>query len=66
MQPKLKWQLKVEFAIDKTLLCSAESSVGIMYRSSGPNTGSNPGGGRIPKNLLLGWVGHFSVVLCLV
>ena len=27
----------------------AESSVGVMYRSSGPNTGSNPGGGRILK-----------------
>ena len=27
----------------------AESSVGIMYRSSGPNTASNSGGGRILK-----------------
>ena len=25
----------------------AASSVGVMYRVSGPNTGSNPGGGRI-------------------
>ena len=27
----------------------ATSSVGVMYRVSGPNTGSNPGGGRILK-----------------
>ena len=27
----------------------AASSVGVMYRSHGPNTGSNPGGGQIPK-----------------
>ena len=27
----------------------AASSVGVMYRSSGPNTGSNPGEGRILK-----------------
>ena len=25
------------------------SSVGVMYRSCGPNTGSNPGGGQILK-----------------
>ena len=25
----------------------AESSVGVMYHVSGPNTGSNPGGGQI-------------------
>ena len=31
------------------LISRAESSVGVMYRSSGPNTGSNPGGGRILK-----------------
>ena len=28
----------------------APSSVGVMYRSSGPNTGRNPGGERIQKN----------------
>ena len=27
----------------------AVSSVGVMYHSSGPNTGSNPGGGRKKK-----------------
>ena len=27
----------------------AASSVGVMYRISGPNTGTNPGGGRILK-----------------
>ena len=27
----------------------AASSVGVMYRVSGPNTGSNPGGGQILK-----------------
>ena len=27
----------------------AASSVGVIYRSSGPNTRSNPGGGRIQK-----------------
>ena len=33
------------------LLSRAVSSVGVMYRSSGPNTGSNPGGGRILKKV---------------
>ena len=31
------------------LISRAKSSVGVMYRSSGPNTGSNPGGGQILK-----------------
>ena len=31
--------------MDKQTGC--EARVGVMYRSSGPNTGSNPGGGRI-------------------
>ena len=31
------------------LISRAVSSVGVMYRSHGPNTGSNPGGGQIPK-----------------
>ena len=31
------------------LISRATSSVGVMYRSSGPNTGSSPGGGRILK-----------------
>ena len=31
----------------------AKSSVGFMYRSSGPNTGSNQGGGWILKKSLL-------------
>ena len=30
-----------------TMLTRAESSVGVMYRSSGSNTGSNPGGRQI-------------------
>ena len=33
------------------LLSRAMSSVGVMYRSSGPNTGSNPGGGQIQKKI---------------
>ena len=32
------------------LISRAESSVGIMYHSSGPNTGSNSGGGLILKS----------------
>ena len=35
------------------LLSRAVSSVGVMYRSSGPDTGSNPGEGRILKKLLV-------------
>ena len=31
------------------LISRAASSVGVMYRSHGPNTGSNPGGGQIQK-----------------
>ena len=31
------------------LISRATSSVGVMYRSHGPNTGSNPRGGQIPK-----------------
>ena len=31
------------------LISRAASSVGVMYRSHGPNTGSNLGGGQIPK-----------------
>ena len=31
------------------LISRAASSVGAMYRSHGPNTGSNPGGGQIQK-----------------
>ena len=30
------------------LISRAASSVGVMYRTHGPNTGSNPGG-KIPK-----------------
>ena len=33
------------------LISRAASSVGVMYRSHGPNTGSNPGGGQIPKKI---------------
>ena len=40
----------------------AESSVGVMYRSSGPNTGSNPGGRRILKKMLCKY-GNFSSFL---
>ena len=36
------------------LYSRAASSVGVMYRSSGPNTGSNSGGGWIQKNDKLG------------
>ena len=40
----------------------AASSVGVMYRSSGPNTGSNSGGGRIQKkNIYI-----IILILCLV
>ena len=31
------------------LISRAASSVGVMYRSHDPNTGSYPGGGEIPK-----------------
>ena len=31
----------------------AVSSVGVRYRSSGPNTGSNSGGGQIQKNKII-------------
>ena len=31
------------------LISTAASSVGVMHRTHGPNTGSNPGGGQIPK-----------------
>ena len=34
------------------LISKAASSVGVMYCSSGPNTGSNPGGGPIKKNVV--------------
>ena len=34
------------------VISRAESSVGVIYHSSGPNTGRNPGGGQIQKNLL--------------
>ena len=33
----------------KPHISRAASSVGVMYHVSGPNTGSNPGGGRIQK-----------------
>ena len=36
------------------LISRAASSVGVLYRSLGPNTGSNPGGGQIPKKKKLG------------
>ena len=36
-------------ALALELYSRAESSVGITYRSSSPNTGINPGGGRILK-----------------
>ena len=35
---------------DLELISRAVSSVGVMYRSSGPNTGSNPGGEWILNN----------------
>ena len=34
------------------LISRAASSVGVMYRSHGPNTGSNPGEGQIPEKSL--------------
>ena len=37
----------------------AASSVGVMYRSSGPNTGSNSGGGQIQKKQ------RYQVIICL-
>ena len=36
----------------------AESSVGIMYRSRGPNTGSNPGERQIQKKLQFDFTGE--------
>ena len=44
------------------LHCRAMSSVGVMYCSSGPNTGNNPGGGRIIKKGLPGPKAIFSRV----
>ena len=38
------------------LISRAASSVGVMYRSHGPNTGSNPGGGQIPKKNFLAYL----------
>ena len=32
-------------------ISKAASSVGVMYHVSGPNTGTNPGGGRIIKKI---------------
>ena len=40
------------------LLSRAASSEGVMYRSSGPNTGSNPRGGRIQKKRKGGSIGN--------
>ena len=39
----------------------AASNVGVMYRSHGPNTGSNPGGGQIPKKICLP---HWISMIC--
>ena len=39
----------------------AESSVGVMYRSSSPNTGSNPGGGWILKKIKKRYNNFFKV-----
>ena len=36
---------------DFTVVFMAASSVRVMYRVSGPNTGSNPGGGQIQKKI---------------
>ena len=42
------------------LISRAVSSVGVIYRSHRPNTGSNPGGGQIPKkiykNIYISWL----------
>ena len=35
------------------VISRAESSVGVIYHSSGPNTGRNPEGGRILKKKLV-------------
>ena len=50
--PKTQEQLKKRLYISEPTLelhSRAVSSVGVMYRSSGHNTESNPGGGRILK-----------------
>ena len=36
------------------LISRAVSSVGVVYRSNGPNTGSNPGEGQIRKKTVDG------------
>ena len=39
-------------SVSSFFISRAVSSVGVMYPSHGPNTGSIPGGGQIPKKLL--------------
>ena len=41
----------------------AASSVGVMYRVSGPNTGSNPGGGQIQKKKNFPFKVYFEAML---
>ena len=42
----------------------AESSVGVMYRFRGPNTGSNPGERQILKKNLVQHLAHYYKRIC--
>ena len=45
------WTIGKKKAFGRLKISRAESSVGVMYHTHGPNTGSNPRGGQIIKKM---------------